>query len=177
MKKWLHIAAVSIAAVNLIISVLSYLCFLYLSNNAMLAGSLGLEHKQYVIHALDLLCLAASLVFLVCIFKRLLPLTCVYWFSIAASAMLVFGVDPLTMFIAMCFALVGMIFLFTKLKQKVKYIVMLILSGVVLMIEALAIVGAGELTLLFAAVFPWYPAAPLLPALATMFMTAAQKAE
>ncbi len=177
MKKGLHNAAILTATVNLIISVLSYFYFLYLSNNAMLSGSMGLEHKQSVIHVLDLLCLAADVVFLVCIFKRRLALTCVYWFAIALSAVLVYFADPLTTFIAVCFVLIGVLIPFTKLKPKVKYTVILIMTGVVLAVEVFILVDIGELNTLIAAIFPWYPAAPLLPTLATMLMTAAQRSE
>lgn len=175
MKKGLYIAAIVIAAINLAISVFAYLYFLYLNNNVNLSGPMGLDHKLTVINILDPLCLVAAVIFFVCICKRRMALTCVYWFLIAASTMFVYFADPLTTFIAVCFVLIGVLMLLIKLKPKVKYTTMLVLTGLVLAIEVCALISTGTITPLVAAIFPWYPAAPLLPAVSTIFMAALQE--
>ncbi len=182
MKKGLHNAAVVTATVDLLYAAAVMIFWLCngLSDMADMSVILVLSLPIHIVFVV------VSMLFLIGICRaKGNVLMVVYWSVLIAELMatvLIGGMEVLGFCgtLALCAAVILVVTLLRK-KLNFKWMCVIISLAAVIMsavelwfIVVYAPLGLGMLITVF---YPWMPAAPLLPTIATILMTAAQKAE
>lgn len=177
MKKGLHIAAIALALVNLLYVVVVAVFWLY-NGVADMADMLlfGLPT--------DIAFIIVSALFLVAVCKaKVNALVYIYWSAIIAEllVLLLIGGKAVLGFFGVLALCAAVILVMTLLRNRLNFRVMCIIISLAMLIttavELWFVIAYAPLGLIITVTLPWYLAAPLLPALATIFITAVQKAE
>ncbi len=181
MKKGLHNAAVVTATVNLlyVAAVMIFWLCNGLSDMADMSVILVLSLPVHIVFVI------VSMLFLVGICRaKGNALICIYWAAIIAEPLLclfIGGTEVMGFFGTLAMSAVVilvMTLLRSKLNFKVMCIIISLAAAIMIGVELWFILECAPLGAVLITVFyPWMPAVPLIPVLATVFVTAAQKAE
>ena len=178
MKKGLHNAAIVTATVNLLY--VAAVMILWICN-----GVGDISDILILSVPIDIIYVIVSALFLIGICRaKGNALACIYWAAIIAEPLLCLfiGGTEVTGFFGTLALSAAVILVMTLLRNKLNFKVMCVIislaAAVMIGVELWFIIECAPLGAVLITVFyPWMPAVPLLPVLATVFMTAAQKAE
>lgn len=171
----LHIAAVVLAGVNLLASVIVCICFFVSRGNFDSPDSMGIYQNLTSWTVLQIVSVLNSALFFALILKKRIVLTSIYWFAIAASVVACLGLHFIFVIIAICFAVIGAAALAARMKSIVACVSALISAGVILVMELLLVLSAWQTLGLITIIVPWFPAAPLIPAAVTALTVLSEK--
>ncbi len=178
MKKGLHNAAVVTATVNLLY-VAAVMIFWLCNGVGDISDTLILSVP------IDIIYVIVSALFLIGICRaKGNVLVCIYWAVIIAEPLLclfIGGTEVMGFFgtlVLSAAVILAMTLLRNKLNFRLMCIIISLAAALMIGVELWFIIECAPLGAILITVFyPWMPAVPLLPVLATVFMTAAQKAE
>ena len=174
-RSGLHFAAVVMAGVNLLSSVIVCICFFVARGNFVSPDSMGIYQNLTSWTVLQIVSVVNSALFFALILKKRIALTSIYWFAIAVSVVVCLGLHFIFAIIAVCFAVIGMTVLAVGIKPIAAYVSALIYVVVILVLELLVVLSAWKMLGLITVIVPWFPAAPLIPAAATALTVLSEK--
>ncbi len=178
MKKGLHNAAILTATVNLLY--VAAVMIFWLCN-----GVGDITDILILSVPIDIIYVIVSALFLIGICRaKGNVLACIYWAAIIAEPLLclfIGGTEVMGFFGALVLSAV-VILVITLLRNKLNFkllcVIISLVAAVMIGVELWFIIECAPLGAILITVFyPWMPAVPLLPILATILLTAAQKAE